>query len=88
MAAKKKSVSKKTAKKAVKKTMKKSSAKKMSSKKSAPKKAKAVPMVKIYSTPTCPWCDRTKTFLKEHGIKYNDINVITDVKARADMIKK
>ena len=84
MATKKKSVSKKTAKKAVKKTAKKSSAKKT---KSAPKKA-STPMVKIYSTPTCPWCDRTKVFLKEHGVKYNDINVITDVKARADMIKK
>ncbi len=44
--------------------------------------------VKIYSTPTCPWCFRTKEFLKEHKIPFEDFNVATDVKARNEMIQK
>lgn len=30
--------------------------------------------VKVYSTPTCPWCKKTKTLLEEHGIAYGDLN--------------
>jgi glutaredoxin-like YruB-family protein len=44
--------------------------------------------VKVYSTATCPWCDRAKQFLKEHHIKFEEINVIADPKAREDMKRK
>jgi len=26
--------------------------------------------VKVYSTPTCPWCARAKEFFKEKGIGF------------------
>ena len=50
----------------------------------AQKKAKVI----IYSTPTCPWCKKTKEFLKEKKIAFKDFDVSTDETARDEMIKK
>ena len=44
--------------------------------------------VKVYSTPTCPWCQKTKKFLEEHGIAYKDFNVAADKAAREEMVNK
>lgn len=44
--------------------------------------------VKIYSTPSCIWCKKTKEFLTEHKIKYKDVNVASDAKAAQEMIEK
>lgn len=44
--------------------------------------------VKIYSTPTCPFCKKAKAFFKEHNIEYEDVNVAGDEKARDEMIEK
>ena len=44
--------------------------------------------VKVYSTKTCPWCHKAKEFLKEKGIKFEDIDVGADQKAAEEMIKK
>ncbi|HIH12216.1 TPA: glutaredoxin family protein [Candidatus Woesearchaeota archaeon] len=45
-------------------------------------------MVKIYTTPTCPWCVKTKEFLKGKKIKFSEYNVVDDAKARDEMLKK
>jgi glutaredoxin 3 len=42
----------------------------------------------VYSTSTCPWCKKTKEFLKTNKIKFTDKNVGEDKKAAQDMIKK
>ena len=44
--------------------------------------------IKIYSTPTCPWCKRVKAYLDEKGIKYESIDVSSNDKARKEMIDK
>lgn len=44
--------------------------------------------VKIYSTPTCPWCIRTKQFLKENNINFEDIDVSLNQSAAEEMIQK
>ncbi|PIN80479.1 NrdH-redoxin [Candidatus Woesearchaeota archaeon CG10_big_fil_rev_8_21_14_0_10_30_7] len=44
--------------------------------------------VKVYSTPTCPYCHQAKDWLKEHKIKFEDLNVAEDEKARDEMIEK
>lgn len=31
--------------------------------------------VKIYTTPTCPYCKMAKRFLDDNGIKYQEFNV-------------
>jgi glutaredoxin 3 len=44
--------------------------------------------VKVYSTPTCPWCKKAKQFLDANGIKYQDLNVAEDKAARDEMINQ
>lgn len=44
--------------------------------------------VKIYSTSMCPYCTIAKDFLKEHNIKFEDINVQENQKAAKEMIEK
>jgi len=34
-------------------------------------------MVKIYTTPTCVFCKKTKEFFKEHTIEYQEIDAST-----------
>ncbi len=44
--------------------------------------------VKVYSTPTCPWCKKVKDFLKEKNVEFEDLNVVENQDARAEMIDK
>ena len=44
--------------------------------------------VKVYSTPTCPYCVRTKQFLKDNNIAYQDIDVSSDPVAGDEMVAK
>ncbi|MBI2143859.1 glutathione S-transferase N-terminal domain-containing protein [Candidatus Woesearchaeota archaeon] len=44
--------------------------------------------VQVYSTPTCPWCQKTKEFLKENSISFHEINVAADQKALQHMVDK
>jgi glutaredoxin 3 len=43
--------------------------------------------VKVYSTPTCPWCKKVKQFLADNNVQYQDLNVADDKGARDEMIK-
>ena len=44
--------------------------------------------IKIYSTPTCPWCKKVKSFLTEKGQKFEDVDVSANQEARKEMIEK
>jgi glutaredoxin-like YruB-family protein len=44
--------------------------------------------VKIYSTPTCPFCIRTKQFFKENNIIFEDFDVSANQEAARVMIEK
>jgi glutaredoxin-like YruB-family protein len=44
--------------------------------------------VKIYTSVTCPWCVKTKEFLKANNIKYEEISVTGDEKRRAEVFEK
>jgi len=44
--------------------------------------------VKIYSTPTCHFCQMAKDFLKEKGIAYTEFDVAHDLERRQEMIQK
>ncbi len=46
------------------------------------------PKIKVYSTPTCPYCTYAKNFIKELGYEYQDINVGLDQKAAMEMVQK
>jgi glutaredoxin-like YruB-family protein len=45
-------------------------------------------MVKIFTTPMCPYCHTLKEFLKEKGIEFEEIDVSKNKKAREEMVKK
>ena len=45
-------------------------------------------MIKIYTTPTCIWCKKTKEFLKKNNIRYKEISIVGNKKATDEMIKK
>ena len=44
--------------------------------------------VKVYSTKTCPWCEKAKQFLKEKGVAFDGLDVGSDEKARNEMFEK
>ncbi len=44
--------------------------------------------VKIYTTPTCLWCKKTKEFLKSKKIAYTNVDVSSSEKAAQEMMKK
>jgi glutaredoxin-like YruB-family protein len=44
--------------------------------------------VKIYTTPTCPYCLKAKDFLKENNIEFENIDVSQDSAKADEMIKK
>ncbi|WP_026894424.1 glutaredoxin domain-containing protein [Clostridiisalibacter paucivorans] len=44
--------------------------------------------VSVYSTPTCPWCDKAKSYLNQNNIDYTNYNVAEDRNAAMDMIRK
>jgi len=43
--------------------------------------------VKVYSTPTCPYCKRAKAYLEEKGVTYEDIDVANNPQAADEMVK-
>ena len=45
-------------------------------------------MIKVYSTPTCPYCVTLKNFLKEHDVQFEDIDVAQNQLAAQEMIDK
>ena len=44
--------------------------------------------VTIYSTPTCPYCIRTKKFLEDNKIAFEDIDVASNPGKAEEMVKK
>jgi glutaredoxin-like YruB-family protein len=47
-----------------------------------------VAKVKVYSTPTCPYCKIAKSFLQENKIEFEDIDVSVNQAAAQEMISK
>lgn len=44
-------------------------------------------MVKVYSIPNCPWCDKVKKYLKLKNVDYQEFNVEEDDEARDELYK-
>ncbi len=44
--------------------------------------------IKVYSTPTCPYCKMAKNFLTEKGAAFEDVDVSKNRDAAQEMIKK
>ena len=44
--------------------------------------------VKVYSTPTCPYCIKVKRFLEESGVEYEEKDVASDKEAADESVEK
>jgi glutaredoxin-like YruB-family protein len=44
--------------------------------------------VKVYSTPTCPWCIRAKQFLEENKIVFENIDLSGNDNAAEELMRK
>jgi len=44
--------------------------------------------VKVYSTPTCPYCKMAKEFLTENKIDFEDVDLTSDQEAAEALMKK
>jgi glutaredoxin 3 len=44
--------------------------------------------VRIYTTPICPYCVRAKSLLKKKGAEVEEVDVLMDETARAEMQAK
>lgn len=44
--------------------------------------------VKVYSTPTCPWCTMAKRYLSSRNVPYEDLDVSVNRDAAMEMIRK
>ncbi len=42
----------------------------------------------VFSTPSCSWCRKIKSYLKENKIRFTNIDVSRDEKAARDMVRK
>jgi glutaredoxin-like YruB-family protein len=49
---------------------------------------KAANKVTVYSTPTCSWCNTLKSWLKQQGIPYTDVDVSSDQRAAEDLVRR
>lgn len=43
--------------------------------------------VKVYSTPSCPYCKLVKDYLKETKVMYEDVDVAANPSAANEMVK-
>jgi glutaredoxin 3 len=42
----------------------------------------------VFSTPTCPWCNRAKTYLRGRGVPFRDVDVSRDPAAARDLVRR
>lgn len=50
--------------------------------------AKAAPRVTVFTTPSCSWCTRVKSYLSGHGVGYSEIDVAKDERAMQRMVAR
>lgn len=44
--------------------------------------------VRIYTTPTCPYCKMAKKFFQDNNVSYQELNVAEDKKSLEEMLKR
>ncbi len=49
---------------------------------------KKQPRIILYTTPSCPWCNRLKQYLKTLNFKYHDIDVSKDPKIAEELVRR
>lgn len=42
----------------------------------------------VFTTPTCIWCRKVKSFLKQNQVRFKEVDVSRDTVAMKDMVRK
>ena len=42
----------------------------------------------VFTTPTCPWCTRAKSYLRSRGVKFREVDVARDQAAARDLVRR
>ena len=48
---------------------------------------KRIPKVIVFTTSTCPWCRKTKEYLKRNQIPFKEVNVQRNPSAARDLVR-
>ena len=46
------------------------------------------PRIVLFTTPSCPWCRAVKTYLRQKGFRFREVDVSKDPDAARDMIRR
>ncbi len=44
--------------------------------------------VLVFTTPTCPWCNRAKAYLRGRGVAFREVDVSRDPAAARDLVRR
>lgn len=44
--------------------------------------------VLVFTTPTCPWCTRVKSYLAQHRVPFREVDVSRDSSAARDLVRR
>lgn len=50
-------------------------------------KTKRYPRVILFSSGSCPWCSRAKSYLRQKGVKVKEVRVDEDPDAAKDVVR-
>ncbi len=50
--------------------------------------AAAQPRVLVFTTPTCPWCNRAKAYLRQRQVTFREVDVSRDRAAARDLVRR
>lgn len=44
--------------------------------------------VRVFTTPTCPWCNRAKKYLRQRDVAFREVDVSRDAAAARDLARR
>ena len=50
--------------------------------------SKPAPRIIVFSTPNCGWCRKLKSYLRDNGFRFKDVDITKDPKAAQDVVRK
>lgn len=54
----------------------------------AEKSGKSLKHVTVYSTPTCSWCNTLKSYLRQHKVRFTDVDVSRDPSVAQELVRR
>jgi glutaredoxin 3 len=49
---------------------------------------KTAPKIIVFTTPSCGWCRKVKSYLREKGFRFRDVDISRDQKAAMDVQRR